>query len=423
MLERLARCRMISQVARESKSLANEMSETPVILTLVSSYLPGYKAGGPLRTIANMVDHLSDEFDFWIITRDRDVGDASPYPDIQPNRWQRVGRAMVHYLPPENCTVRDMAELISNTQYDVMYLNSFFGPVFTIKPLLARRLGWLPDKPVVVAPRGEFSAGAIKIKYPKKFAYIQISRLLHLYDHVVWQASSKYELQDIVRVTHVNPAAIQVAINLPSRTSSIAHVKTPLDAKTDGANGTEDATAKIVFLSRISPKKNLDYALRILREVKTNVTFDIYGPTEDADYWKRCTTLMEQLPANVSANYLGSVPSDQVASIFRRYDLFFFPNARRELWTCHCGIAFRGNSCFAEQPNAMARFAGGWNGLGHSAGGRKPIRRRYRRVACDDAKQRPTHAYSTQNGKTFDRPSLASSQSRVVSTCHAKWIK
>ena len=45
------------------------------ILSSVGYYLPGYKAGGPIRTLANMVDRLGDEFQFKIVTLDRDFGD------------------------------------------------------------------------------------------------------------------------------------------------------------------------------------------------------------------------------------------------------------------------------------------------------------------------------------------------------------
>lgn len=71
--------------------------------------------------------------------------------------------------------------------------------------------------------------------------------------------------------------------------------------------------------------KNLDYALKVLSKVKASVIFDIYGPAEDEDYWKICNDLIKKLPANVSVNYFGSVHPDQVAAIFSRYDLFFFP--------------------------------------------------------------------------------------------------
>ena len=295
------------------------ISNKPKILTFVPFYLPGYKSGGSLRTIVNMVDHLSEDLEFWIVTRDRDLGEISPYADIQPKKWQRVGGAMVYYLPPNNCTVKGMANLIVNTPYDILYLNSFFEPDFAIKPLLARRFGWLPNKPIIVAPRGEFSSAALKLKYLKKCVYIQLAKLLKLYANVTWQASSNYEAWDIVRVMDESLSDIHVALDLPRLACSGAPVDVSSNSKAVSAD------VRIVFLSRISPMKNLDYALRVLCNVKSSVVFDIYGPAEDEDYWKICKELMGQLPTNVSANYFGNTHPDQVTSIFSRYDLFFFP--------------------------------------------------------------------------------------------------
>jgi glycosyltransferase involved in cell wall biosynthesis len=200
-----------------------------------------------------------------------------------------------------------------------LYLNSFFEPIFTIKPLLARRFGWLPKKPVIVAPRGEFSLGAIKHKYFKKFIYIQIAKLAQLYENVTWQASSEHEAQDIVRVLNENPATIRVAPDLHGRPSPNVPIETSIQLKT------AETEMKIVFLSRISPMKNLGYALDVLCKIKSSVIFDIYGPAEDIAYWKSCKRLMKKLPLNVSVNYLGSVLPEQVTSIFSCYDLFFFP--------------------------------------------------------------------------------------------------
>lgn len=109
-----------------------------------------------MRTIANMVEHLSDEFDFWIVTKDRDAMDTVPYPNVAINDWNTVGKAQVYYASPESLSFLRLSKLIRKTTYDVLYLNSFFNPHFTILPLLARRVGLLPDKPVVQAPRGNF---------------------------------------------------------------------------------------------------------------------------------------------------------------------------------------------------------------------------------------------------------------------------
>jgi len=128
------------------------------ILILRTYYLPGYKSGGPIRTIANLVDRLGDELEFKIVTADRDSGDRKPYPNIDVNNWNRVGKADVFYMSPKKRSLRDFKKLLCSTDYDILYLNSFFSPHFTIKPLLLRKLRLILDRPLVVAPsRGVFA--------------------------------------------------------------------------------------------------------------------------------------------------------------------------------------------------------------------------------------------------------------------------
>lgn len=290
------------------------------ILTFVSYYLPGYKAGGPLRTISNMTDHLADDFEFWIVTRDRDLGDREAYTDVPLNQWVTVDGAHVLYCSPDQQTMAGLVQVINETPYDILYLNSFFDVEFTFKPLLAQSWGRLPEKPIVLAPRGEFSVGALKLKSLKKKIYIFVSRLFCGYKNIIWHASSEHEAEDIKRLFPKRNDNILIAMDLPVKEN------TGLDGinHPDVASGNSDAI-HIIFLSRISPKKNLDFALRILRNVKCDVIFDIYGPIENADYWKVCQTLIDLLPHNVQVNYCGTVMPDDVASIFSRYDLFLFP--------------------------------------------------------------------------------------------------
>ena len=46
--------------------------EKKKILVFIDWYLPGFRAGGPIRSCANLISHLSDEFDFNIVTTDTD---------------------------------------------------------------------------------------------------------------------------------------------------------------------------------------------------------------------------------------------------------------------------------------------------------------------------------------------------------------
>ena len=75
-------------------------SAKPRVLILADYFLPGFRAGGPIRSLANLVEQLGDEFHFRIITRDRDFGERQAYSDTAANQWQPVGKAQVNYLSP-----------------------------------------------------------------------------------------------------------------------------------------------------------------------------------------------------------------------------------------------------------------------------------------------------------------------------------
>jgi glycosyltransferase involved in cell wall biosynthesis len=306
-----------SEIMQESYSITSSCDK-PIILAFIGNYLPGYKAGGILRTMVNTVDHLCDEFEFRIVTRDRDLGDDKPYIDIKLNQWQQVGNAMVYYLPPKFNTERDILRLIISTKHHLLYLNSFFDP-FTIKVLLKRKLKKTAFKPVIVAPCGEFAWASLKQKYPKKFIFIQAAKILGLYNDIVWRSSSEFEKLDIIKIMNAKPDTIHVTGDLPIK-------KTPDLFDGDTFPLSPDCIGlRIVFLSRISREKNLDYALKILSKVRANLVFDIYGPAENGLYWKECQELICQLPANVKVKYCGVVNPNQVLNIFSHYDLFLFP--------------------------------------------------------------------------------------------------
>ena len=290
----------------------NAESKTRV-LVFAACYLPGFKAGGPIRTIVNLVQCLGDEFDFWIVTSDRDLGDDRPYEQVQVDRWNKVGKAQVFYASPSRQSFTALAKIVRDTPHDVLYLNSFFGPRFTLRPMLARWLRLIPRKPLVIAPRGEFSSGALALKAPKKHLFILLSRWLRFYAGAIWQASSAAEVEDIRR-NFQDGTVIRVAINIAQ----------PDDAA-ELARREADAPLRLLFVSRISPKKNLLGAVQMLQQVQCPVVFDVYGPAEDAAYWASCQQAAKALPAHVQFNYCGALYPAQVPETMARYDLFYLP--------------------------------------------------------------------------------------------------
>ena len=288
----------------------------PIILVFVGCYLPGYKAGGPIRSIANMVARFGDEFDFYIITSDRDLLDSKPYLNVVIDGWNTVGKAKVFYASSNNMSLRSLSRLIRETPHDVLYLNSFFSPVFAIRPLLARYFGLIPKLRTVVAPRGEFSPGALGLKWLKKRIYIAVTKVFGLCHSVIWQASSEFEELDIRRHFGKDAQVIS-APDLPP----LSYVMNNLPLRREKIRG----CLKILFLSRISRKKNLLGALEMLNGLKGQIQFNVYGPIEDRVYWTECQKVINSLPGNIKIKYCGNLTHEQVIDVIDGHDLFFFP--------------------------------------------------------------------------------------------------
>jgi glycosyltransferase involved in cell wall biosynthesis len=294
------------------------------VLVLVKHYLPGYKSGGPLRSVANLIEHLGDEMDFVVLTWDRDSGDACPYPGITPGARHRVGKAQVVYIAPHVLSPWTLRQLVRDIRPDLLYLNSFFARTFGMLPVLLRRYRQIPRTPAILAPRGEFSPGALSLNPGRKRAFLSASNLLGLHRDVTWQASSVLEAADIRRCiasAHEDARSgadpVIVAPDLLAAESSIS-ASVQRRRKAAGA-------LRVVFLSRLVPKKNLHGALQMLAGVRGRVDFEIYGPIEDTAYWERCQQLIRTLPAGIHVRYRGAVGHARVASILSDHDLFFLP--------------------------------------------------------------------------------------------------
>jgi glycosyltransferase involved in cell wall biosynthesis len=293
------------------------------VVTLVKHYLPGYKSGGPIRSLANLVERLGDEFDFTIITYDRDSGDPRPYPGAEPGTVHRIGKADVVYLDAARRHFRHLARVVAECRPDVLYVNSFFQSQFGATPMILRHLGLLPDVPVILAPRGEFCVGALGLKAAKKRVYLAAARALGMHRDITWQASSAFEAAEIrqliARGNGQRRDAVLVVPVVPDLLPA-----TPVPRRRDGYAKTA-GRLRAMFLSRIAPKKNLLGALQMLGQVRGHVELTIYGPIEDARYWSKCQDAIGALPANIRVRYAGSVEHAQVADAMVQHDLFFFP--------------------------------------------------------------------------------------------------
>lgn len=292
------------------------MSRLNKVLTLQNYYLPGHRGGGPIRAISNMIAALDGDAGFWVVTNDRDLGVNDPYPMVPRGQWTSVGPANVLYIDPLH-SLGTIWRLLRGFDHDILYLNSVFERRYSLWPLLLRRFGLIRDRLTILAPRGELGRNALAIKGGRKRALLAAAMRIGLYDNLVWHATSHTEVADIARFLEQYrcPGRIFQAddiVDTEKHTPPLAAPKAP-------------GHARLIYLSRIVPKKNLLFALSVLRQVHSRVTFDIYGPREDQRYWARCESAIAALPPNITVNYCGVLPHDRVLDTFGQYDLFFFP--------------------------------------------------------------------------------------------------
>ncbi len=283
------------------------------ILIFIDWYLPGYKAGGPIQSVANLVEHLKEEFEFSIITRDTDYCETLPYSNVKSNEWNILPNGIrVYYFSNDELTHKNMRTLIRKTDFDFVYLNGIYSLYFTLIPLFYLRKKH--DKTVVIAVRGMFSEGSLGVKSTKKQIFIRMVKVLQFFDKVVFHATSEVEKHEIRKVMG-EKVTIKTAAVLPQI----------MDNRALRTRDKKENEVRLVNVARIAPEKNTLYALQILKLAKQNILFDFYGPIYNQEYWKECQNALKDLPSNVKATYKGSLESDKVLDIISNYEFMFMP--------------------------------------------------------------------------------------------------
>ncbi len=283
------------------------------VLVFIDWYAPGYKAGGPVRSLVNLVDHLRDRVDFHIVTRNTDYTESTPYAGIAPDAWTNLpGGERVWYASEAGMTRKAWIRILKETDCEAIYINGLYSWWFNILPLW-----WSRGKGVrrVVAVRGMLAAGAMQHGALKKLLFLSFARMLDLYKGVCFQATNEEEAKDI-RLHILKHAEVQVVPNLPRKAAAEV---VPI-AK-------EAGVVKLVSVARIAVEKNTLLAVESLHGVKGRVQFNLYGPVYDEAYWAKCQAAMAALPANVEVKLLGTLPPEEVPKVLAEHHALFMPSA------------------------------------------------------------------------------------------------
>ncbi|MCX7120297.1 MAG: glycosyltransferase family 4 protein [Gammaproteobacteria bacterium] len=282
------------------------------ILLCCDYYLPSVKAGGPLRAIAAIIEALKNTADVTVVTRNHDLCVAEPYSNIESDTLIQKEGYQILYLSDKNI-FSGLYNLVIKNNFDVIYVNSFFSPKFSIFPTLLSFFKKNKNIRRIISPRGELGFGSLSIKPFRKKLFLFLFKRIVYFKNIELLVSSQNEENEVKNLIGKN-LKIKMLSDIPS------------NQKIDKVvNEKKEKNIKMVFLSRISRKKNLHYGLELLSSLSGEIQFDIYGLIEDKTYWADCLKIIEKLPSNCQVNYRGECDPEKVLNILKYYDLFFLP--------------------------------------------------------------------------------------------------
>jgi glycosyltransferase involved in cell wall biosynthesis len=284
------------------------------ILIITPYFLPGYKAGGPIRSISNLINRYKDFYDFSVITPNKDL-DGSLYNGTIVDEWNNAHNSKVFYVEKYLNFIVMLRAYCKLT--DIIYLNSLFHFKYSIMIITLNYFKLLNIKKIIIAPRGELAPSALSIKPNKKFFYLYLLKLCKLDQKIFWQATSEKE-EDQINIVFDN-AKVVIASNISSTDMVTDFRKYKIKKKNNELH--------VVVVSRIVPIKNLLFSLSIMQNIskKIDIYFDIYGPIEDEVYWDKCQNIIQSLPKNIIVNYKGSLDNSNVLNTIKKYHLYLLP--------------------------------------------------------------------------------------------------
>jgi len=284
----------------------------PVVLIFTRYYLPAYKAGGPVRSVVNLIQQLKDKIHFKIICSDRDNGDQKPYSQIAIQQWIHQDGVDIYYAQSGSMNAQFYKERYAETQPDIIYLNSFFDRQFSMFPIYFFRKSLTP---IILSSRGEFSIGALAQKSLIKSVYLKLVKTISFYKNVYWHATSSDENAQIKKILNIKSDRIYQINNIADQSL------TPVEHLQKNKNH----PFKVVLPARISRMKNTLYAIQVINQIQAPVQLDLIGVNEDAELFETCKNEIKQSPHHVRINYLGSVPHENLHQELMKYDMMLMP--------------------------------------------------------------------------------------------------
>ena len=278
-----------------------------IVFITIPWFLPAFRAGGPIQSVANLIENFTVNTEYRIFCADEDLN-GEPLTGIVKNEWTNYNSCTkVWYAEKENLS-DVLCKEVANIKPDILYIIGLFSWHYNIVPMLFCKA----DRKII-SVRGMLHPGALSQKRVKKQLFLTGLKILGVASKNIFHATDVTEASFIKNEFGAHTKTI-IAGNFSK------NLKEQLPIHKSPGNLT------MVTVALISPMKNHLMVLEALKLCSENIQYTIYGPVKDEIYWQKCKVLMAELPANIKVEYRGEVAPELIESVLTQQHVFIMPS-------------------------------------------------------------------------------------------------
>ncbi len=143
------------------------------IFITIPWFLPAYRAGGPVRSVVNLVENFKDA-EFYIFTGDMDVSGIQ-MENVQVDTWVMWNGQTKVWYASKGHRFRELTAQVNQINPDTIFSIGIYSWYFTLVPMIFCRAGRK-----IISARGMLHPAALDQKRIKKKIFIHLLRAFKL---------------------------------------------------------------------------------------------------------------------------------------------------------------------------------------------------------------------------------------------------
>ena len=130
------------------------------------SFYPAVRAGGPARSLTNLVRELESEFIIDVVTSDRDLGEAEPFAGLSGRRATWADDRLPGH--PQRIRSSPFSKKLARNRCDLIVVSSIWEHRYALTPVLLASLRVLKGPVLLLPRRGTRTRSGSLLKSRKK---------------------------------------------------------------------------------------------------------------------------------------------------------------------------------------------------------------------------------------------------------------